>query len=311
MTLANKIVTVIVTYNGLCWIQKCIESLLESSEATEIVVVDNASTDGTVALIRSKYPAVQLLQQFENLGFGKANNNGMTWAMNNGASHVFLLNQDTIIEKDALAELLRISNKYDGYGLVSPVHFNYEGEQLEYYFEQFANKNNRFKVDYEYKKGLEVIYDVPFVNAAAWLIPISTLETVGGFDPIFHHYGEDNNYCQRLNYHQFKIGIVPSAKVRHDSKKRKGIEMKLFSVQYFLNEIKQLQIRFADINRGFNSNDRKQIKQHNLKLIVRNLFKLNLKNVRGYIKKYQIFEKEIERIKQSRKVNQSKGASYL
>ncbi|MCX5900139.1 MAG: glycosyltransferase, partial [Proteobacteria bacterium] len=62
---------------------------------------------------------------------------------------------------------------------------------------------------------LHKIYDVPFVNAAAWLMRRSLLETVGGFDPIFFMYGEDNDYCVRARHHGFKIGITPEARIFH------------------------------------------------------------------------------------------------
>lgn len=59
-------------------------------------------------------------------------------------------------------------------------------------------------------------FDVPFVNAAVWLLPRKTLQKVGGFDPIFFHYGEDKNYAQRLIYHGLKTIVVPEARAVHD-----------------------------------------------------------------------------------------------
>lgn len=59
-------------------------------------------------------------------------------------------------------------------------------------------------------------FAVPFVNAAAWLLPRQTMKTIGGFDPIFFHYGEDRNYAQRVEYHGLETVVVPEAFVVHD-----------------------------------------------------------------------------------------------
>lgn len=307
----TRIFVVIVTFNGVKWLEACFKSVLNSSMSTAIIVVDNGSTDGSLDLIKSKYPTIHLIKQNDNLGFGKANNIGISKALSLGADNVFLLNQDTIIKNDCLEKLLEISKTNSEYGILSPVHFNYKGTSLEYYFEQFMSKNDLLAKDIKSEKFSDSVYEVPFVNAAAWFITKKTFKIIGGFDPIFHHYGEDNNYCQRLNYHHLKIGIVPNAEIYHDSKKRSKLNIPLFSKEYYGMEVKQLQIRYADINRSFNSVNIKNIRRHNVKLILQNLLKLNFGNVQGYIKKYQIFEKEIERIKHSRKLNQVKGSHYL
>jgi len=67
-----------------------------------------------------------------------------------------------------------------------------------------------------FKRELKDIYTVDFVNAAAWLLPCTILKIVGGFDPIFFHYGEDDNYMQRVIYHGFKIGVCAKVTVCHD-----------------------------------------------------------------------------------------------
>jgi len=70
-----------------------------------------------------------------------------------------------------------------------------------------------------YFARLKDVYQTLYVNAAAWLLPRRTLETVGGFDPIFFHYGEDDNYMQRTHYHGLKIGICPKIRICHDTER--------------------------------------------------------------------------------------------
>jgi GT2 family glycosyltransferase len=307
----TKISTIIVTYNGVQWIEKCLKSLMKSNVKTEIIIVDNASSDATVEIIRSQFPSTHILQQQQNVGFGKANNIGLSYALENGADFVFLLNQDTIVQENVLDSLVYVLKGKTNLGIASPIHLNWKGDALEYYFSQFAKVNPKFSANIPSENPSCTFYEVPFVNAAAWLIPRAVLESVGGFDPIFKHYGEDNNYCQRLKHHGYSLGIAQNCYIQHDSNIRKEPANYLFSKSYFHNEVKNFQLKYGDINRSFKSKDIRFIRWHNLKLVIRNVLKLNFKNVGGYIKKYMIFEKEIKSIKNSRILNLVKGAHYL
>lgn len=80
-----KVNTIIVTYNGAQWIEKCLDSLHECKVKTHILIVDNASTDNTLSIIREKYPEVELIESAKNLGFGKANNIGLRKALDERA----------------------------------------------------------------------------------------------------------------------------------------------------------------------------------------------------------------------------------
>ena len=95
-----KIFAIVITYNGQKWYDRCFGSLSASETPVEIVVVDNASSDDTVGFIKERFPGVHLIESKENLGFAKANNIGIRYALDNDADFVFLLNQDAWIEKD-------------------------------------------------------------------------------------------------------------------------------------------------------------------------------------------------------------------
>ncbi|MDE7397344.1 MAG: glycosyltransferase, partial [Muribaculum sp.] len=95
-----KILSIIVTYNGMRWIDRCIKSVLDSSISTDIYVIDNFSTDNTVEHIKKMYHRVMVYETNENLGFGKANNIGLKYALDNSYDYVYLLNQDAWIEQD-------------------------------------------------------------------------------------------------------------------------------------------------------------------------------------------------------------------
>jgi GT2 family glycosyltransferase len=227
----HKTFVIIVAYNGMPWIQKC----LDSCQGYPVVVVDNNSTDGTVGFIKKNFPKTKVFPQHKNLGFGQANNIGMRYALDDGADYVFLLNQDAYLQEGCLERLVAVHKKNSEYGVLSPVHFNGSGSTLDSNFMLFLN---RYMVaatilSDTFKQAINGLYPIEFVNAAAWLVSRECLETVGGFDPLFFHYGEDRNYCQRVAYYKFKIGIVPTASIYHDREDRVERKLEKYSHAYY------------------------------------------------------------------------------
>ena len=207
----EKIVySVIVSWNGAHWICGALESLQASTYPVRMVVVDNASMDGTVDIIEQSYPAVELLRMPDNLGFGRANNKGMSYALSKGADYILLLNQDAKVEPSMVGQLVDIMEKHPTFGIVSPLHLDYDGKEIDSGFLKYLNKDVALLSD-TYFGRLKELYEIPFMPAAIWLLSRGLLQQVGGFDPLFFLYGEDNDLCNRARFHGFKIGLVPTA----------------------------------------------------------------------------------------------------
>lgn len=208
------IYAVIVTYNAMCWIDRCLMSLRESTIKAIPLIIDNNSKDQTVTYVRQKYPEAILFPQNNNLGFGRANNIGFIYAINNKAEYVLLLNQDAYISKNCLELLLKHSDKES---LISPIHLNGNGSKIDYMVKcnTLLKANNLLLDDLILKKEKD-LYEIGEICAACWLLPISILRNIGGFNPLFFHYGEDNNYYHRLVYHNIKSYCVPTAFMYHD-----------------------------------------------------------------------------------------------
>lgn len=203
----KNVFVIIVSYNSEQWLQKNLQSLKNSIYPVKTIVVDNNSSDGSIAIIKL-FPEVQLILSGKNLGFGAANNIAIKEALSQSADYVFLLNQDTWVFPETIGNLVKVAEANRDYGIVSPMHFSGDGITLDKNFETYWRKKNQVlgtKID-----------EVPFVNAAAWLIPKAVIEKVGFFEPMFSHYGEDRNYVTRVLFHDFKIGIVNDAKICHD-----------------------------------------------------------------------------------------------
>ncbi|MEQ9443830.1 MAG: glycosyltransferase family 2 protein [Cyclobacteriaceae bacterium] len=214
-----KVSVIIVTYNGMRWMDQCLGSLKESTLSPNIIIIDNASDDETVDYIRKSLPQADLIASKNNLGFGKANNIGIKKALKEGCDYVFLLNQDAWVDPDTLENIIKVHQQHPAYGILSPIHLNKEKTDLDTKFAGFIgrNQNTQFLSDVMLRaNALKPIYPIDFVNAAAWLISRDCLEKVGGFDPLFPHYGEDNDYVQRAKYHGYQVGFIPTAFIVHD-----------------------------------------------------------------------------------------------
>lgn len=309
----NKGFVIIVTYNGMKWIEECLKSVLNSSVSTSIIVIDNNSSDDTVLFIKEKFTDVILLEQKHNLGFGKANNLGMSYALNQDADFVFLLNQDAFLEQNTIENLINSAQINPNFGILSPIQLEYSGKFLEYYFYKFMTEDNSraFFSDFVLKQDIKSVYDIDFIQAAAWFLPIDTVKKIGGFDPIFYHYGEDNNYCQRVKFHQMNIGVVPNSFIRHDSHKPKKVDHKLFSEKYFDNYLRGVYFTYANINNAFGKNEINKELKKSYKLLVRSFLRLNFTKVFGYVKQIRLFKNKIEDINNSRAMNKKIHINHL
>ncbi|HMH22010.1 MAG TPA: glycosyltransferase family 2 protein [Puia sp.] len=214
---------IIVTYNGLTWIAKCLDSLAQGSYPCPVLVIDNGSTDGTLAYIEENFPHIRLIRSEKNMGFGQANNIGLKMALEEGAEHVFLLNQDAWVEVDTIRDLVAAQVENPQFGILSPLHLNGLANALDSYFAGYLMQSDLKEWTSSWLLGWPehpLIVDTHFVNAAAWLISAGCLRRTGGFDPIFFHYGEDLNYAQRVLFHGFRIGIHTGARICHDREQR-------------------------------------------------------------------------------------------
>ena len=138
----EKVFVIIVTYNATQWIDKCFSSLRASIVPVHTIVIDNNSSDDTVARLKADFSEVTLIESKENLGFAKANNVGFKKALELGADYFFLLNQDVWIEVDTISKLIDGIKLNPAYGIISPVHFNGKGDLLDFGFYNYLLKDN-------------------------------------------------------------------------------------------------------------------------------------------------------------------------
>lgn len=296
-----NIFTIIVTYNGMRWYDRCLGSLRNSETPTSVVVIDNASTDGSAEYIKERFPEVHLIESKENLGFAKANNIGMRKALDDGADYVFLLNQDAWVEKNTLKELVKTFQDNGKVGIAAPVHLNGAYSELDLKFAQYMG--SKFTSD-AYMHSIKPYYEVSFVNAAAWLISRLCLETVGGFDTLlFRHYGEDNNYCQRIYFHGFRIIVNTACTICHDRESLQGDHQKYLTISS-QTPFYELRKKMGDVNQNINIDKEIQLlKRKKIRRILTGQLK-GIKQIDEQISNWQL-------IGQSRQQNRTAGTHWL
>lgn len=238
-----RVLAIIVSYNFMRWIDRCLPSLMQQENVCpDILVVDNGSSDGTCSYIREHYPQVRLVENHSNQGFGRANNIGLKIAEDEGYDGVLLLNQDAWIDGDCLDKLARVSAGHPRYGILSPVHLTGDRKGVEHGFSVYTGMTAVRDIP----KNKEAV-EVPFVNAAIWYLPISTIKIVGLFAPLFYHYGEDRDYANRVRYHHLATAYVPSACGCHDRADRQATRsgFRRSEYVYHLSEYANINYSFA------------------------------------------------------------------
>ncbi len=219
MSTYKRLLIIIVTYNGMQWIERCLRSVAESSYPADVIVIDNGSTDGTQDYIRNNFSNAEFIQSKKNLGFGAANNIGFRKAIKEGYDYIYLLNQDAWVEKNTFQILIEEVEKNVEYGIISPVQVNSSKKVLDNNFYNSVLTRNIVS-DRLFCENDASLYEVDFVMAAHWLITIECLIAVGGFSPIFKHYGEDDDFIYRAKGKGFKIGVSFSTVGVHDREDR-------------------------------------------------------------------------------------------
>ncbi|MDP3995522.1 MAG: glycosyltransferase family 2 protein, partial [bacterium] len=216
----NKIAIIIVTYNGSRWIRKCLASVFKSEYegGFGVIVIDNASSDGTADIVEQEFPEVEVIRSAKNLGFVGGNNIGIKEALKQGCEYVLMLNQDTEVAPDFLDEIAKVASK-DDVGIVQAMLVlgnerslvNTSGNALHYLGFGFVKHYKEPVEKWAHKEPIEIGY----ASGAALLVKRSVLEQVGFLDEKFFMYHEDLDLCWRAKLAGYRVMLAPKAMVYH------------------------------------------------------------------------------------------------
>jgi hypothetical protein len=196
----------------------CLEALLRSVDARTVLVIDNGSDDDSVALIQRRFPQVRLLPLVRNFGFARAVNIGIRQALNQGASAVFLLNNDAQVTPEALPALAAALFQSERRGIVSakvlladdPARlWAVGGVYREWPITRISRGEG------ERDEGQYDSMALDFVYGCAMLLRASMLRHIGCFDERFFVFYEDVDLCLRARAAGYEVALVPHALVYH------------------------------------------------------------------------------------------------
>ena len=223
----KKLLVIVVTYNSMRWLERCLSSI---PAWADVYAFDNDSTDGSADFVKAHYPKAKLVRSAENLGFSRPNNLGMQWAIDHGYDYVYLMNSDAWLEAGALEKLVTASEAHPQYGVLSPLQMTDGYKELD----------NQFAKRCPVVAGHDV-YDVRRVMAAHWLVPVAVIKRIGLFaEELFPHWGQDDEWCQRLYFYGLKVGVVEEARGVHDRAYRQDPVETLVKRNYYTGSLVRL-----------------------------------------------------------------------
>jgi N-acetylglucosaminyl-diphospho-decaprenol L-rhamnosyltransferase len=238
---------IIINWNGGSLLARCVETIVSSAPTAtyEIVIVDNASADDSLAQLRASEVAapmiardqLRIINNSENRGFGAANNQAFALTT---SPFVFLLNLDTEVPPGAIDTLLARLTSESRIGACGPKILNFDGSvQTSVFFNpprvwhtvlsqlwlyRLIPRRMRGELLLGWHWTHDRERDVPMLGGAAILARREMIDEVGGFNERFHMYAEDNEWCWRITKSNWRLMFVPEAVVRHhgahSSKKR-------------------------------------------------------------------------------------------
>jgi O-antigen biosynthesis protein len=234
---------IIVNYNVKHFLEQCLHSVLKASKtiSSEIFVVDNNSVDGSTQLVKEKFPQVHLIENKENIGFSKANNQAIRLAK---GKYILLLNPDTVVEEDTFIKIIRFMNEHPNAGGLGVKMIDGKGNFLPeskrglptpwvafskmFGLSKLFPKSKKFgKYHLSYLDENET-HEVEVLAGAFMLMRKETLNKVGLLDETFFMYGEDIDLSYRITQGGYKNFYFPETTIIH----YKGESTKKGSLNY-------------------------------------------------------------------------------
>ena len=223
-----KLSIIIVSYNSISFLKDCLDSLITNptKNSFEILVVDNASDDGSVEMVKKKYPYVRLFKNDNNIGFAAANNLAIKSSQ---SEYILLINSDCQVYRDSLDDLVSFISENENIGIVGPRIINSDGS-MQFSCRRFPSifdagmhtiltniaPNNPFSRRY---KLVDIKRDEPFevdwVSGSCMLIRRKALADTGYMDENYFMYVEDTDLCYQMWKKGWKVFYYPNAEILH------------------------------------------------------------------------------------------------
>ncbi|QQG43522.1 MAG: glycosyltransferase family 2 protein [Candidatus Daviesbacteria bacterium] len=223
-----KTYVVVLNYKVKKEVLECIKSLAKSvgfNKDFKVLVIDNNSADGSVEALKKKFPKIPLIVTQKNLGFTGGNNVGIKYVLERGAEYILILNPDTVVEKNAVENLLNETKKYQS-GIIGPKIYFGTGKKIWYAGGILDMRNVLGKhrgVDELDSGQYNQAEETDYVTGAAMLISAKVFNKIGLFDERYFLYYEDADFCMRAKQAGFKVWYTPNSLIHHKNARSTGL----------------------------------------------------------------------------------------
>ena len=230
-----KLSIVIVNYNVKYFLRQCLTSVYNSSLDThsssfglDVWVVDNDSVDGSVEMVKREFPQVHLIENHDNVGFAKANNQALALAE---GDYLLLLNPDTVVERDTLAQCIDFMQKHPDCGGLTVKMVDGKGNYLRESKRGFPSaeasfykivgltrlfpRSRRFAAYYMGHLGEDDINEIEIMPGAFLMFSREVYADIGGLDESYFMYGEDIDFSWRIHLADYKNYYLPTTHIIH------------------------------------------------------------------------------------------------
>lgn len=208
---------IIVSWNTSGLLSQCLNSIYETGSrfAFEVIVVDNGSTDDSIDLVEKEFPEVKLIKNEGNLGFARANNQGL--AMGNGR-YFMLLNSDTIVLPGVIDTLIQMADQNPNVGMIGPKLLNMDGSLQESWasfpslLSEITGRNFRNRTPVP---NIPNTFEVDTIMGACMLVRSRVLQDVGDLDEDYFFFSEEIDWCFRIKKKQWMIWYTTNTEIYH------------------------------------------------------------------------------------------------
>lgn len=246
----NDLFIILLNYNSAEDTIECINSIIEKEIKIEytIVVVDNYSTDDSTSKLRN-IENIVLIESDKNEGFASGNNLGIKYAMNNGAKYILLLNNDTIIEENAISNQLKAFEHDKEIGIMgSRIMYYYNRDLINYCggnINWFRGNTKHCRLKEKFNESIPKVEYTEFITGCSMLIKREVIEKVGYLPEEYFMYYEDLDYCIQTKDKGYKLAVATDSVIYHKVSASSGGDTSPFSIKwmtrnriFFINKYK-------------------------------------------------------------------------
>lgn len=219
-----SVLAVIVNWNGRDdLLLECLDSINNvdyPEDRYKVLVIDNASSDGSQKAISERYPEFLLFKNKENIGYVKAVNQGVEYGLNSGADYIWVLNNDVVVQEDVLRKLVEVGEADERTGIIAPVIYYYDdpeeidniGYKMNFWTGSMKKLRSGMTI---FKDPEDKVAEIDSILGCSSLIKASVLNKIGLFKTVYELYFEETDLNFRAVQNGFRVVVVKGAKVWH------------------------------------------------------------------------------------------------